>query len=406
MRQSMAPLRRAACALALALAAIASGAHAAEARRGDVVLPFQSVNRTIFIRVTVSGRPLWFVLDTGDKYAVIDLAIARSLGLPLAAPVAVGGGGKQTVTGYLLKGSPFGVPQIRGFSQPLFLALPLDDLARFSGHQFAGVLGFDFISRFVVEIDYRRHRITLHDKDGYRYGGAGQAFPLTFNAAAHPQIAARVLDGSAEPVDGTFVVDIGSGAGLILNRPFVEAQGFLATGRPVVPWLEGRGLGGGVDGAIGRVAGLGLGAVTIRDPVTVFSRAESGPFASAEAQGNIGAAILEKFRVILDYPRSRMILEPNDQLGRPMAYDRSGLVLSAEGADYRRFKVEAVAEGSPASEAGIEAGDRLVSIDGRPASRFALSEIRHLFQQTVTRRLGFLRDGGAYAVRLKPRTRI
>jgi len=55
----------------------------------DVTIPFQLVNKTIFIQVMVAHKPLWFVLDTGDKYAIIDLSTAKSLGLELGDQVPV-----------------------------------------------------------------------------------------------------------------------------------------------------------------------------------------------------------------------------------------------------------------------------------------------------------------------------
>jgi hypothetical protein len=141
-----------------------SPSQQADNPRRDVIIPFELVNKTIFIQVTVAHTPLRFVLDTGDKYAVIDLSTAKSLGLELGDQVPVGGGGKDTVMGNFLKNSQFSVTGLGNFAQPLFIAVPLEDLAKVSGHEFAGILGYDFISKFVIEIDYLKQAITLHDQ--------------------------------------------------------------------------------------------------------------------------------------------------------------------------------------------------------------------------------------------------
>src|SRR5579864_785922 len=255
----------------------------------DVTIPFQLVNKTIFIQVMVVHKPLWFVLDTGDKYAVIDLSTAKSLGLELGDQVPVGGGGKDTVMGNFLKNSEFSVTGLENFSQPLFIAVPLEKLAKASGHEFAGVLGFDFISQFAVEIDYLKRAITLRDKAAYQYHGDGDILPITFNAAGHPVVRAQVIDETGSPIDGAFVCDTGSGAALILNTPFVGKERFLQDGRPTVHWLEGISFGGGIEGSVGRMKRFRLGRFFINNPVTVFSQASNGPFGSAETQGNIGA---------------------------------------------------------------------------------------------------------------------
>jgi PDZ domain-containing protein/aspartyl protease len=371
---------------ALSLFALVVGLGAADGNTWggtghDVTLPFQLANLNVYLQVKVPhSRPLWFLLDTGVKPALIDLRIARSLGLSLGDSVVVGGGGKSPVIGYLLHDSPYQVVGLLGFEAPLVLAMPFDDLSRVSGRELDGILGYDFIHQFVVEIDYVGHTLTLHDTTGWSYRGKGQSFPITFNAAAHPQLRAKVVDGGRPPVEGTFVVDLGSGAAVILDRPFVEEQHFLGSDRPTVPWLEGQGIGGKIEGRVGRIGALELGRFRIKNPVVVFSQAESGPFASLEAQGNIGAAILEKFRVFLDYPRNRIVLEPNRNLSRRIDYNRTGFSLSASGADLRTYTIKDVALRSPASEAGFQAGDQLVAVDGRPAARSTLSDLRLHFR--------------------------
>jgi hypothetical protein len=388
--------------------AVANSVSAAiHASHKDVKIPFELENRAIFVQVRADGsRPYWFILDTGWKYATIDLAIAKALGLKLGAPVNAGGGGKKAVMGNMLVDSPFRLVGLKDFSQPLFLALPLDDLAKVNGHEFAGVLGADFISEFVVEIDYLSKTLTLHDKATYQYRGKGQSFPVTLNAAGWPEIQAAVIDGDRPAIEGKFVMDIGSGGALILNRPFVESEHFLRPDRHVVPWLEGQALGGGIDASVGRTTGLQIGRFLIKHPVTVFSRAANGPFASTESQGNIGAMILEKFKIILDYKNNRVILEPNAHFDEPTDYSRSGLILEAVGEKFQTFRIKAVADDSPASEAGFRVGDTLIAIDGQQMSELSLSELRFKLQRAKTCELLVERDGTRLKIRLKLRDLI
>jgi hypothetical protein len=373
----------------------------------QVTIPFERVNKNICLQVSVANsKPLSFILDTGAKYAVIDLAVAKSLGLEFGDQVAVGGAGKNVTMGNFLKNSSFRIVGLENFSQPLSLAIPFDELAKASGHEFAGILGYDFISQFVVEVDYIKQAITLLDKDHYKYRGPGEIFAISFNAASHPQLHARIIDGERAPIEGTFVLDLGSSASVILNKPLVAEQQFLRAGRPTVSWLEGRGLGGIALGSVGRIQALELGSYQIKNPVAIFSRADSGPLAVADVQGNIGAAILEKFKVILDYVRNRVILEPNSRLAEPMEYNRSGLFLVSFGANYREYKIASVAENSPASESALQVADILLSINGRPASDFSLTEIRRLFQEAGECDLQFRRGDAMLRVKLKLRRLI
>jgi hypothetical protein len=384
----------------------AAGAHGAPpeaAARPDVVIPFEQANRAIFIQVVVKGRPLWFVLDTGDKYAVIDLAVARSIGLDLGPPIPLSGAGTATVTGALVKDSPFQVTGLADFSQPLFIAAPLGDLAKAEGHPFAGVLGKDFIGEFVVDIDYARRQLTLHDKAAYRYAGSGHALDITFNPSGHPQARAEVVDAAGHPADGLFTLDIGSTGAVILNTPFVDQAHLLQPGQASVPLQGAAGVGGDVQGAVARLSALKLAGFVVRDPVTVFAETKTGAFASADTQGNIGGAILERFKVTLDYSRARIILEPTRRFGEPTEYDMSGVSLSASGPDFRTFTVDEVAPDSPGSEAGVEVGDRVTAIGGRPASAYSLSDLRALLRRPRALSLTVERAGGQRKLRLQLR---
>ena len=191
---------------------------------------------------------------------------------------------------------------------------------------------------------------------------------------------AQVIDDIGSPVDSAFVLDIGSGAALILSTPFVDRERFLQSGRPTLHWLEGLGFGGGIEGSVGRIKAFKLGRYLVNNPVAVFSQASNGPFASTDTQGNIGAAILEKFQVILDYKQNRIILDSNAQFNKPLEYNRSGLFLVSSGPNFETFKIEAIADNSPASEAGLHKGDILIAIGGHPATEYTLSQLRLMFQ--------------------------
>jgi carboxyl-terminal processing protease len=116
--------------------------------------------------------------------------------------------------------------------------------------------------------------------------------------------------------------------------------------------------------------------------------------------------ILEKFKIILDYKNSRVILEPNARFGEPTEYNRSGLVLEAVGDNYKTFRIKAAADDSPASEAGLRAGDTLIAMDGQPVSELSLSELRDKLQRAKVCELLVERDGARIKVSLKLRDLI
>jgi C-terminal processing protease CtpA/Prc len=58
----------------------------------------------------------------------------------------------------------------------------------------------------------------------------------------------------------------------------------------------------------------------------------------------------------------------------------SGMSLMAEGGTLHDYAVRAVIRGTAAA-AGIEPGDKLVSLDGRPAAEWSLADIREALRR-------------------------
>src|ERR1700716_329008 len=97
---------------------------------GAVTIPFEMVNRHIVLKVQVNNsRPLSFVLDTGDQFAIINLDRAKELGLKLEGEIHMGGAGAGISTGAFVRDSSFTIPAFPGFSQPLRVALPIGRMA-------------------------------------------------------------------------------------------------------------------------------------------------------------------------------------------------------------------------------------------------------------------------------------
>jgi hypothetical protein len=378
-----------------------AGGQAVSAK-SEISLPFELISNHVFLRGSVAGSgPLWFVLDTGDKFGVIDLTKAKALGLQLQGQIGVGGAGEGMLKASFVKDASMTLLGLEGAPQKLSLAMPLQDLAQILGHDFDGILGQDFISQFVIEIDYINKRLVLHDKDKYTYSGAGEAVPITLNMAGHPQVTAQLLDNGRDPVEGTFALDIGYGGSLVVNKSFVEKNQLLPPTRKTIPAIAGIGAGGESKALIGRVSAFKLGRFIVQNPVVSFSQDTRGAAAFLNV---VGAEILKKFKVILDYGRNRVILEPNSGFTDLIEYHKSGLFLRANGiGDHPQFTVMSTIENSPASEAGIQKGDMLVAINGKPAAEFTLPQINEMLKQETLFVLRFKRGEGFVDVKLKPR---
>ncbi len=368
-------------------------------------IPFELYQDLIFVRVRVNDSdPLWFVLDTGAGASVIDSERAKALGLDLQGTVEGRGAGAESFDVAFVKGVSFQLPGVELFGQTV-AAMPLGSLAPYLGRATDGVLGYDFISRFVVEIDYAQKLVRLYDPQSYRYSGSGEVVPFTIERN-HVHIRAHVVKPGRDPVEGTFTIDTGSSGALDLTRPFIEKTGlFDPNQKTITAYVMGAGGEGRI--LVGRVSELRIGNFVMEEPVTGFSQAEAGAFASPDIAGLIGAQILKGFTVFFDYTHHQMILEPNEHFGKPYEFDKSGVRLIAEGLDFTVFKVHRVIEDTPASEAGLREGDIITAIDGQPAEKLGLDMIDEMFMQEGREyRLSILRGEKQFEIRLKLRRLI
>jgi hypothetical protein len=390
--------------LSLTTAPRATQTNSPAAAANTISIPFELVARHIVLKVRINNsRPLSFVFDTGDKVAIIDAARAKELGLNLQGQIKVGGAGSELLNGSFVKDTTWTLPGLEGFSQPVTLAIPLEKMAARFGHDFDGIIGSDFIKQFVVEIDYAARKLRLHDKDKFNYSGSGESIPIEMDHQGHPFIDAEVIPLGGVPIKGKFVLDIGSGGGLSLHSPFVTEHSLINSKLKTIRAIGAGGAGGQSVGRIGRVSELKIGKFRISNPTTLFSEDKAGAFANESVAGNIGQRVASKFRLFLDYERSRIIFEPT--AGFNDSFDRlfSGLALVGEGMNYATLRIAEVLEDSPAAEVGLQKDDVIIKVNDKLASELTVTSLNEMFEQPVAYKLTIQRGARTLQVTLTPR---
>jgi membrane-associated protease RseP (regulator of RpoE activity) len=213
-----------------------------------------------------------------------------------------------------------------------------------------------------------------------------------------PLVRAALSFGGGAEAEGDFVLDTGSTSTLWASKSFVAAHNLLATTSRQSVARFGAGLGGESRVVHARARIVRLGSFRLDAPVVRLSQEKEGFYATTPHAGTLGGEILRRFRVVLDYQRGRMMLEPGAHFAEPYAGDTSGLDLVADGRRLSTFKIVQVAPDTPGAEAGLRAGDTIESIDGRLAARLSLDLITRMFTRagkayslTVTRGRGNFR---------------
>lgn len=283
-------------------------------------IPLDIDNNIIRMQVGVNNsKPLKFIFDTGASHSVINSKLAAELGLKSQ------GKARGNATGGKIRGSyTKGVSlKVQGaeVSDLVIASMPFGTPP---GFDFDGVIGCDFINQFVVEIDYENKLMSLYDPRTYAYSGQGTIVPLILAAGRTPLVSTKIILEGRAPVEARLEVDTGADGTFVVNSPLVRkqklAEAVLKTGRST-----NRGAGGEQRHLVGRVKAVRLGPLTFDNPPVGLSQDTEGSGASAENDGVVGGEILRRFRVLLDYSRKRMILEPNGSFKDPYSIEVGGI---------------------------------------------------------------------------------
>ncbi len=349
----------------------------------------------LMVQGRINGsRPLDLILDTGAGATVIDRALAAELGFELTGKIMGSGAGEKMPEVNFLADATTSLPGVEVRGQTI-VAIDLRGIIedRF-GRPVDGILGYDFISRFVMTVDYENARVDLVRPAQRPYGGGGAVVPIRI-VDSQPHCDVVLHPAGREPLHCDLMIDTGSGNALDLSRAFTDEHDLLATLAASVPFTGGYGIGGETTSLLGRLAAVELGGLTLAEPLVRFERDAAGEGAAPSHAGILGGRLLSRFTVTFDYVQQRMILEPNAAFGRRTEECGAGIVLGTGGrGDWHRFTVLHVTEGSPAAAVGVAPGDVIAAVDGRPAAELWKRDIVDAFRrygEQVT--LDLARDG-------------
>jgi hypothetical protein len=275
----------------------------------DIEIPFDFLHSQIVLRAQVDGQgPFNFIVDTGTGESTMDAGLARRLGLelgPLVPVTGAGGGSAMGRKGVCRQLRIGGLPP----ADLAVTAVELSGVSRALGRPLHGVLGFGFLSQYVVEIDYFRRVVGFSAATPHAREQSGAvAFPMRFGPnSVLPVLDEFYVNGARVPV----TLDTGSSLGLVLFPNAIRLLNLEALAREAIP-IQASGYLGEAQLSKGwvmsaKMKDIDLGAIEAAYVRKGYGDAED----AAQRGGSLGNTILQEFRVTLDYPRRIVTLERN-----------------------------------------------------------------------------------------------
>lgn len=355
-----------------------------------VEIPFEYENNFIIVKVMFNDIfPLKFIFDTGAEHTILtQREITDLLQINYERRfVLVGSDMSTELYAYLARGVKLTIHNMVATNRSI---LVLDEdyfrFEEYGGINVHGILGADLFRRFIVKINYRRKIITLYDPATFNPPrGKASEFPLELHRNK-PYLVAHTSLNKNSNIQAKYLVDTGASISLLL---YTNSHPAFNLPPKYVRSKIGMGLGGFLQGFMGRVDQINIGEHHLDGVITNFQ--ELSPEVDTaflnKRNGIIGNQILDRFIVTIDYIKGKLYLEPDKSFRRKFQYDKSGLILAASGVNLNVFTVVDLIENSPAAEAGIQVGDEIKKVNGFPTTFMHLVDLSKRFQKKAGKKI-------------------
>ncbi|HEY3104457.1 MAG TPA: aspartyl protease family protein [Pyrinomonadaceae bacterium] len=288
------------------------------------VLSFESIDNRPIVKIRINGSktPLRFVLDTGSGMSVVSDETARKLGLkPVARgglARAIGGGGRfDIIYGYL---NSIDLGDIHIENVPVYIRRFYDTTTHVDGY-----LGIAALSRLVTAVDYGSRRMTLvRQRDSADLGSLIDQIATsgTSKIVARPGIEIPVRTTSSGFLSGevtiegikkslNFIIDTGATVSVISERAaeLDAAAEFIQPDRMRVFGAAGI----AEDVKMALLPRVAIGSCA-REKINaaVLDLEPINETAGFQQNGILGGNFLRHFRIVFDFQRAIVRLEPLD----------------------------------------------------------------------------------------------
>ena len=368
-------------------------------RKKSTTIDFKSASNLIIIPVTINDSDtLNFILDTGVRYPIItELPFVNKLNLNYMMPVQIKGLGEGIeLTAYRSGNNTMNIKGLTARNQEVQMIIDENfQISHMLGIPVHGLIGFNLFKDYVVEIDYLNENLTLFKPEYYKYRDKKRdiILPLHFDGNK-PFVRTSIVTDELQEVPVKLLVDTGASDAIWLSENSDER---IKLPQNHVEAFLGRGLSGDLFGKKGRIDGIWVGPLVLPKPIVAFPNSDliDQLISSNDRNGTLGAEILRRFHVTIDYRNSRLTLRPTHKIKEDFNYNMSGMEVTNPMPGLPIFTIANIRENSPAYFAGLKENDQILSINFSNHRSLELNDINLLLQSKENKkiRVKVLREG-------------
>ncbi len=335
---------------------------------------FQLSGGIIIIKAQLDGfaDSLNFVLDTGSGGISLDSSTVEKLKIPIVLS-------NKTIRGIAgVKKVPFAYNHTLQMTGIVVKNLDFhinnyELLTSVYGVRIDGIIGYSFLRRYIVHLDFDKKLMEVHTPGRFRYPRGGQLLKPNFSTL--PLLQAHVEDSKS--FLNRFIFDTGAGLCFLLSREYVDDSSIFKSKRKFYP-TQAEGLGGKKKMEIAVMKSVKIGNYKFKKvPVHIFED-DFNVTNYPTLGGLMGNDLLRRFNITLNYPEQSIHIKPNEHFSDAFDYSYTGLgIYLVDG----QIKVIDIIEGSPGDKAGFKTDDIIFSIENNASNN--IQAYKNLFQNSL-----------------------
>lgn len=347
----------------------------------------------IIIQVRLGDFPdtLNFILDTGSGGVSLDSTTVHYFHLPITPTERrLRGIGSMRKISYVMN-QTLHLPKLDVEHLDIHIN-DYDLLTSVYGVKIDGIMGFSFLSRYIVKIDYDNNIVEVYNPGKVKYPKAGILIKTTINNI--PVFDASIVDRNNTL--SRFYFDTGAGLCLLMSEAFEKDSSILAKDKKIIS-TQAEGLGGKTPMKLTTVKQIEVGKYKFKTVPAHIFKDQYNVTAYPSLGGLIGNDLLRRFNLIINYGEKEIHLKPNSHFKEAFDYSYTGLGIYLEN---NRVVIEDVLENSPGEKAGLMPGDIIMGIDNNISGN--IQAYKNLLQDVGAKiRILVVRNGELIVKRMK-----
>ena len=334
-----------------------------------------------------------FVLDTGSGGISLDSITVEEFKIPVVQSdkTIKGIGGIRKVS--FLYDASLKLPGLQ-VDKLNFHVNDYSLLTSVYGIKIDGIIGYSFLSRYIVNVNYDSLIIKVYSIGEYKYPSGGYILNPMFTAL--PIQTLRFTDNGK--FYSKFYLDTGAGLNFLLSDRYALDSNVLKRRKKEPKLTQAEGVGGRTSMRITTVTEVKLGPYRFRKVPTYLFKDENNITNYPYLGGLIGNDLLRRFNATFNYVKQEVHIIPNSHYRDDFDYAYHGLSLYYID---KQIVVDDVVPGSPADKAGFMKDDVVIALNNDISNNI---QVYKTMMQEIGVKMNFviLREGKALQLSMKP----